>query len=117
MDVCYEVLMLASHTVLPRIGYMEQVLHISSYLRSHHNAEIIFDPSEPEFDMNLTFPREYWSDTVYNEIKEKLPHNMPETRGFRFKIIIYVDNDHAGDNITRRSKTGFIVFLNNYPIY
>ena len=28
-----------------------------------------------------------------------------------------VDSDHAGDCITRRSRTGFIIFLNNSPIY
>ena len=30
---------------------------------------------------------------------------------------VYVDADHAGDELTRRSRTGFIVFLNNAPIY
>ena len=28
-----------------------------------------------------------------------------------------MDADHAGDNLTRRSRSGFIVFLNNAPIY
>ena len=37
---------------------------------------------------------------------------MPETRGFRFKNVICVDSDHAGDNITYSSRTRFIVFLN-----
>jgi hypothetical protein len=30
---------------------------------------------------------------------------------------VYIDSDHAGDLVTRRSRTGFIVFLNNAPIY
>ena len=30
---------------------------------------------------------------------------------------VFVDADHAEDLITRRSRTGFIVFLNNAPIY
>ena len=29
----------------------------------------------------------------------------------------YVDSDHAGESLTRRSRTGFIVFLNKAPIY
>ena len=28
-----------------------------------------------------------------------------------------MDSDHAGDSITRRSRTSFIVYLNNAPIY
>ena len=30
---------------------------------------------------------------------------------------VYVDSDHAGDQVTRRSKTRFLVFLNNALIY
>ena len=30
---------------------------------------------------------------------------------------MYVDADHAGESLTRRSRSGFIVFLNNAPIY
>ena len=29
----------------------------------------------------------------------------------------YVDADHAGDKLTRRSRTGYIIFLNMAPIY
>ena len=30
---------------------------------------------------------------------------------------VYVGSDHAGDTVTRRSRTGFIIFLNSAPIY
>ena len=30
---------------------------------------------------------------------------------------VYVDSDHAGDTVTRRSRTGFIIFLKSSPIY
>ena len=34
-----------------------------------------------------------------------------------FGVRPLVDADHAGDEITRRSRTGFIVYLNNAPVY
>jgi len=37
--------------------------------------------------------------------------------GKGFVIRCFVDADHAGDEITRRSRTGFIVYLNNAPVY
>ena len=46
-----------------------------------------------------------------------MPANMPSPRGMGFKLKAYVDSDHAGDNITRRSRTGFIVYANSSPIY
>ena len=30
---------------------------------------------------------------------------------------VYVDSDHAGDTVTQRSRTGFIIFLNAAPIF
>ena len=42
---------------------------------------------------------------------------MPETRGLGFVMRAYVDADHAGDSVTRRSRTGFIVYLNSAPVY
>ena len=32
-------------------------------------------------------------------------------------MCVYVDADHAGDQVTRRSRMGFIVFLNKETIY
>jgi hypothetical protein len=41
---------------------------------------------------------------------------MPIGRGKPVKITIYVDADHAHDQVTRRSVTGYILFINNTPI-
>jgi len=32
-------------------------------------------------------------------------------------LVAFVDSDHAGELTTRRSRTGYIVFLNSAPIY
>ena len=42
---------------------------------------------------------------------------MPPPLGNGFKLRCFVDADHAGESLTRRSRTGFIVMLNNAPIY
>lgn len=46
------------------------------------------------------------------EGKEELPPKIPKARGFGFTIRAKVDADHASDTVTRRSRTGFLVFLN-----
>ena len=38
---------------------------------------------------------------------------MSESRGIGFVMRAYVDSNHAGDQITRRSPTGFLMFLNS----
>ena len=42
---------------------------------------------------------------------------MPESRGHGFKIRAFVDSDHAGNDLTRHSRTGFLVFLNSAPMF
>ena len=73
---------------------------------------MVFDPSEPDIDRSL-FERQDWSATVYRgDLKEEMPSNMPQCRGQGVTMSAYVHSDHAGDTLTRRSRTGFLVFLN-----
>ena len=117
VHICIEVSMMSSHMAFPREGHLDQLLHIFGYLKKHHNSEMVFDPSEPDIDMSL-FQREDWSSMVYGEdLKEEIPSNAPECRGQGMTMSAYVDSDHAGDTLTRRSRTGFLVFLNCALIY
>jgi hypothetical protein len=115
VDICCEVSILSSCLAMPREGHLEQLFHIFAYLKGKHNTEMIFDPSIPDIDENL-FPKEDWSSSVYAtsdcDLKETTPPNMPSPRGRGFVMRVYVDSDHAGDTVTRRSRTGFLVYLN-----
>ena len=103
-----ELSMMASMMASPMSGYLKQLYHIFAYLKKHHNAEMLFDPSYPNINENL-FPKYDWGHTVYSHAKELIPNNAPKAKGFGFTIIAFVDSDHAGDIITRKSRTGFIV--------
>ena len=50
-------------------------------------------------------------------MKEEIPDNVPRARGKGFVICLYVDADHAGNQVTRRSRTGFLVFCNSALIH
>ena len=41
---------------------------------------------------------------------------MPKPRGKTVVVKLFVDSDHAADTLIRRSRTGFILYLNNAPI-
>jgi hypothetical protein len=118
VDICLEVSLLSSHLALPREGHLDAVYHIFAYLGKYHNAEMLFDPSLPQVDTSA-FPKQDWTYSTMSdeEMKEVLPPNMPKPRGKGFIIRCFVDADHAGDEITRRSRTGFIVYINNAPVY
>ena len=117
VDICLEVSMLSSQMALPRVGHLYQAVHIFAYLKKFHNAEMTLDPSNPQIDPT-PFQRQDWSSAEFDpNITEELPHLMPEPRGKGFVIRAFVDADHAGNVITRRSRSGFLVFLNMAPIF
>lgn len=117
IDICIEVSLMSSQIALLQEGHLKQLFHIFSYLKSYHNLEIVFDPSESVIDMSL-FQCHNWSATVYgDDLKEELSPNMPKCRGQGFTISAYVDSNHAGDSLTRKSRTGFLIFLNCALIY
>ena len=53
---------------------------------------------------------------IYPDANDTLPHNMPKSRGKAVDITTFVDADHAGNKVTRRSQTGILIFLNMAPI-
>ena len=117
VDICLEVSMLSSHLALPREGHLDQIFNIFAYLKRNHNSEMIFDPSDPDIDQSL-FDRKDWTASEFGlTLDEVLPPNMPTPRGMGFVMRAFVDADHAGDSITRRSRTGFLIYLNSAPIY
>ena len=117
VDICCKVSMMSTQLVLPREGHLEAVLHIFSYLKSHHNTEMVFDPSNPVIDM-CDFQEKDWSTSVFgSDLKDLIPPNKPEPRGEGMTMRCFVDADHAADTVTRKSRTGFIAYLNMAPIF
>ena len=114
VDIITEVSELASQLALPREGHLEAVFRIYSYLKYKRNSLMMFDPKYPEIDHD-NFPRRDWNN-FYGDMKELLPPAMPKPLGKEVILRMYVDADYAGEGATRRSRTGFIVFMNSAPI-
>ena len=115
-DICMETSAMASMMALPREGHLKVLFHMFAFLKMKHNGVMVFDPSEPNIDKSQ-FKHEDWSATAYGECIEDIPSNAPKPRGIGFTMRAFVDSDHAGDSVTRRSRTGFMIFLNSSPIY
>ena len=110
VDITTEVSMLSSCLALPREGHLKQVFRMFAYLEKQHNSKMVFDHTVPVIDYN-EFPKQEGKHTVYanerGEWKEDGPLNMPTPLGKGLKMRVFVDSDHAGDQVTRRSRTEF----------
>ena len=114
VDIITEVSMLASQLASPRDGHLEAVCRIFAYLSNKHNSRMVFDPTYADIDMK-SFKDCDWRE-FYGDVKEPLPPNMPEPRGKEVEIRLCVDSDHAGDQLIRRSRTGYVMLLNSAPL-
>ena len=114
LDILLEVSWMSSYTAMPRRGHLEAVYSIFAYLKKHEKSAIVFDDHIPHVD-ELIFTPVDWND-FYPDAQEAIPPNMPEPRGNPVKVFCFVDADHAGNLLTRRSHTGILIFLNNSPI-
>ncbi len=110
VDIITEVSKMASQMASTREGHLDALLHMFGFLRICHNSWMVYDPSYPTIDMDVFKPNDWKS--FYGNVEESIPSNAPESRGKDVDLRLYVDSDHAGEKCTRRSRTGFFVFMN-----
>jgi hypothetical protein len=114
IDIYVDVAMLSQHLVHPRQGHLEAIYHIYSYLKRHERCTMVFDEAFVSFS-EADFPVFDWTD-FYGPVSETMPPNAPEPRGNPVEMTAFVDANHAGNQVTRRSHTGIIIYLNKAPV-
>jgi len=111
VDIITEVSTLASHMAMPREGHLDALFDVFCYLKRRHNSRLVFDPTYPEIDWSV-FVEHDWKH-FYGDVSEAIPPNAPVPRGKEVEIRMFVDSDHAGDKLIRRSRSGYFVYLNS----
>ena len=109
IDIIMEVSMLSTHLALPREGHLQQAYHIFGFLKAKPKRTIAFDPQHPDID-EARFVKCDWHD-FYRGAKEPIPGDAPVARGNIVSTHCFVDADHAGNRVTRRSQSGILLFV------
>jgi hypothetical protein len=74
---------------------------------------LTIDSSDPPGRKIATFYRDCdWSEFFPDAI-EDIPIKSPDPFGDPLKLTVYVDADHARNNVTHRSITGILLLINN----
>ena len=121
LDIMTEVSLLSQYQCMPREGHLDAVYRIFWYLKccmkKKRIGRIVFDPIVPYVDESIFNPEQegMWRD-FYKDAEEQIPYNIPTPRGKSVTTSCYVDADHAGNLMTRRSHSGILLYLNNTPI-
>ena len=114
IDIITEVSHLASYMAMPREGHLDAALHVVGYLKRKHNSRMVFDPSYPKIDQDVF--KSYKWERFYGNVKEAIPIDAPLARGKMVDIRMFCDSDFAGDKAFRKSRTGFIIYVNSAPV-
>jgi hypothetical protein len=109
-----EVSIFSTYLCLPREGHLDALFHVFAYLALYHSSRVVFDPTYPSFDMGA-FIKTDWK-SMYVDIKEMIPPDAPIPRGKEVDLRLFVDSDHTGEQFTRRSRTGYVIYLNMSPL-
>ena len=70
----------------------------------------MFDLSYPKID-HSNFQECDWTD-FYEVAVEAIPPNAPWPKGKEVDLHMFVESNHAGNKQTRRSTSGFLVYMN-----
>ena len=66
---------MSAHLALPRIGYLDQVIHMFGYLKLHPNRKIVFDSAHPSIDERIF--KKYDRYDFYRGAKEAISLDCP----------------------------------------
>ena len=114
-DIATAVMTLSSFRVAPRAGHLERAKRVVCYLAKFTHAKLRFRTQEPDYSgiPNITYD---WAHSVYGDIEEDIPDDIPTPLGKHVRITHYVDANLYHDKITGRSVTGILDYLNQTPI-
>jgi hypothetical protein len=115
VDVLHETAVLSQFQALPREGHLEAAYHLFGYLKAKDKVKMGFDYRQPDID-ETAFKHDCDWEPFYGEVEEELPTKMPKAYGYAVTTHVFVDSNHAGNMVTRRSHTGILIFVNKAPV-
>jgi len=116
IDIFHEVSVLSQYQASPREGHIEQIFNIWSYLKYDPKLTIYFDPTRPLMNYSTFKSNVENFQELYRGAIEEMPHDKPVARGRPVITTAYVDASHASIKKTRKSHTGYVIFVNRTPI-
>ena len=115
-DLLPAVVCLGSFRVAPREGHLDRAKRVCGYLRKHPDGALRFRTDIPDHESRYTKPDVNWIHSVYGDVTEELPHNMPQPKGKPVRTTTNVDANLMHCLITGRSLTGILHFINQCPV-
>ena len=109
-DIITKVSLLSSHVGLPREENLEAAVHVITHVGQIYNVRLVYESSYPEIDHSV-FEQCDLSQLGKNA-KEAISMKTPESQAKEVDTSIFVDSDDAGDKVSCRLRSGFLIYMN-----
>jgi hypothetical protein len=114
-DILAAVMTMSRFRVAPRVGHLDRLKRIYGYLKKFKNGAIRFRTGIPDYS-ELPEHHYDWVNTVYGDVHEPFPDDLPPSMGHPVVTTTYVDANLMHCLITGRSSTGILHVVNGMPI-
>ena len=108
---------MSSYRAAPREGHLERLKRIIGYVKKNPDGAIRFRTNIPDHESQGTPNNFDWCSSVYGNVQEELPKDMPVPKGKVMRTTTYEDANLYHDVVTGRSMTGILHILNQTPIH
>ncbi len=108
IDIHLPVAILAQHLATPIVGHLDHAFLIYTYIKKHLPSHIILGTTKPLVNEE-SFMQADWS-KFYHDTHEAILPNAPAPHECSVILSCFVDADHAGNQVTRRSHNGIIIY-------
>ena len=95
VDILLETSLLASCLAMPRVGHLQQALHVLGCLKLRPKRKLAFDPAHPMLMRADSRNVADWTEFC-RDASEAIPGNMPKPRGNCMTAFCFVDANCAG---------------------
>ena len=129
-DIGFAVNSLSRFNACPREGHLLRAFRIFCYLKKYTNRRTRVDSRDVIMKNHVPFDADFSEDYPkeeitglepdflgdYSDAREEIDDRLPSPRGKELPITAFFDSDHAHDQLTRRSCTGFLTFIGRTPV-
>ncbi len=88
---------------------------IVAYLNQQPHPPIVLDDRIIWMDESA-FVRSDWRESIYEDVEDEIPPKAPKPLGNPVTMTCFVDANHKGEQATRRSQTGAMIYLHDAPV-
>jgi hypothetical protein len=113
-DIATAVMTMSGFRVAPRVGHLNRVKRMCGFLYKFKEGCIRIRTEIPDFS-DLPVPHYDWARSVYGNVKEQVPDNVPPAKGKSVRPTSYKDANLYHCMATGKAVTGVLHILNQTP--